>query len=391
MTVTARRPWAAAAGATGGGGVFAVIAGGGTGGHVIPAVAIGQALVAAGHPAETVHFVGARRGMERDLVPAAGFPVTLLPGRGIARRLSVDNVGAIAGLALAFVQAAVLLGRLRPQVVVSVGGFASAPGVFAAWLWRIPLVVAEQNAVPGLVNRLAARIAKAAAVSFPGTPLPRAVLTGNPVRTQMIAVERRPAERRQARLELGLPEEARVVLVSGGSLGARRLNTAAIGMAAAWSGRDDVAVRHIVGARDWDELPPVAGGSRPVYQRIRFEDRMERCYAAADVAVHRAGASTVAELTAAGVPSVLVPLPGAPGDHQTANARRLADAGAAVLVPDAELDATRLAAEVDRLLDDPARLEVMGAAARGLARPDAAAEVAALAERHARRREGASA
>lgn len=363
---------------------FAVISGGGTGGHVIPAVAIGQAMVESGHPAETIHFVGARRGMERDLVPAAGFPITLLPGRGIVRRVSADNIGAIAGLAVAFVQALVLLARLRPRVVVSVGGFASAPCVFAAWLWRIPLVVAEQNAVPGLVNRLAARVARAAAVSFPGTPLPRAVLTGNPVRVQMVAVDRGPAARSHARAALGLPDDARVILVAGGSLGARRLNTAATGMVEAWAGRRDVAVRHVIGARDWEELPAAGGGSGLVYQRIRFEDRMDLCYEAADVAVHRAGASTVAELTAAGVPSILVPLPGAPGDHQTANARRLAEAGAAVLVPDAELDAARLALEVDRLLGDPPRLEAMGAAAHALARPGAAGEVAALAERNAR-------
>lgn len=363
---------------------FAVICGGGTGGHVIPAVAIGQALVEAGHPAETVHFVGARRGMERELVPAAGFPITLLPGRGIVRRVSASNLGAIAGLAVAFVQAVVLLARLRPRVVVSVGGFASAPAVFAAWLWRIPLVVAEQNAVPGLVNRLAARVAEAAAVSFPGTPLPRAVLTGNPVRTQMTAVDRRPDARSRARRALGLPDAARVVLVAGGSLGARRLNEAVAGLAEAWASRSDVAVRHVIGARDWEDLPAPAGGSGLVYQRIRFEERMDLCYAAADLAVHRAGASTVAELTAAGMPSILVPLPGAPGDHQTANARRLAEAGAAVVVADAELDTTRLALELDRLLADPLHLQAMGAAAHTLARPRAAAEVAELAERTAR-------
>jgi UDP-N-acetylglucosamine--N-acetylmuramyl-(pentapeptide) pyrophosphoryl-undecaprenol N-acetylglucosamine transferase len=369
---------------------FAVISGGGTGGHVVPAVAIGQALVEAGHPAETVHFVGARRGMERDLVPAAGFPITLLPGRGIVRRLSADNIGAIAGLAVAFVQAVVLLARLRPRVVVSVGGFASAPGVFAAWLLRIPLVVAEQNAVPGLANRLAARVARTAAVSFPGTPLPRAVLTGNPVRTEMTAVDRGQAARSRARQALGLPEAARVVLVSGGSLGARRLNTAAAGLVEVWRGRSDVALRHILGARDWDDLPvPDPGEQGPIYQRIRFEDRMDLSYAAADVAVHRAGASTVAELTAAGVPSILVPLPGAPGDHQTANARRLAEAGAAVVVPDAEADTARLASELDRLLGDPDRLQAMGASAHRLARPHAAAEVAAMAERHARDAPGA--
>jgi UDP-N-acetylglucosamine--N-acetylmuramyl-(pentapeptide) pyrophosphoryl-undecaprenol N-acetylglucosamine transferase len=367
---------------------FALIAGGGTGGHVIPAVAIGQALVAAGHPAASIHFVGARRGMERDLVPAAGFSITLLPGRGIARRLTLDNVGAIAGLAAAFAKAVALVRRRRPQVIVSVGGFASAPCVVAAWVWRVPLVVAEQNAVPGLVNRLAARVAKASAVSFPGTPLPRAVLTGNPVRAEMAAVDRSPAGRAAARDALGLRPDDRLVVVAGGSLGARRLNAAAEGLARSWAERGDVAIRHIVGARDFDSVAdaPLPAGGGPeglIYQRVRFEDHMELCYAAADVAVHRAGASTVAELAAAGVPSVLVPLPGAPGDHQTANARRLADAGAAVLLPDAELDTDRLAEVLDELLGDSLRLQSMAVAARTLARPRAAAEVAALAEHYA--------
>jgi UDP-N-acetylglucosamine--N-acetylmuramyl-(pentapeptide) pyrophosphoryl-undecaprenol N-acetylglucosamine transferase len=368
---------------------FAFIAGGGTGGHVIPAVAIGQALVAAGHPVESIHFVGARRGMERDLVPAAGFSITLLPGRGIARRFTLDNFGAVAGLTAAFVRAVGLVRRRRPQVIVSVGGFASAPCVVAAWLWRVPLVVAEQNAVPGLVNRLAARVAKASAVSFPGTPLPRAVLTGNPVRAEMAAVDRSPTGRAAARRALGLAPEDRLVLVAGGSLGARRLNAAVEGLARVWADRSGLAIRHIVGARDFDAAPvdppstdAETGGL--TYQRVRFEDHMALCYAAADLAVHRAGASTVAELAAAGVPSVLVPLPGAPGDHQTANARRLADAGAAVLLPDAELDTEALGEVLDELLGDSLRLQSMAVAAHTLARPRAAAEVAGLAERYAR-------
>jgi UDP-N-acetylglucosamine--N-acetylmuramyl-(pentapeptide) pyrophosphoryl-undecaprenol N-acetylglucosamine transferase len=364
---------------------YALITGGGTGGHVIPAIAIGRALVELGHPVDTIRFVGARRGMEADLVPAAGFAITLLPGRGIARRLTLDNVGAVLGLASAFCQAVVLVGRARPRVVVSVGGFASAPCALAAWLWRVPLVVAEQNAVPGLVNRMASRVAVVAAVSFPGTPLPRAVVTGNPVRPEMARVDRGPRARAEARRALGLGPDDRVVMVAGGSLGARRINSAVLDVARRWDGRRGTAIRHVVGARDFAQVsadaPAPAGLT---YQVVRFEDRMDRCYAAADVAVHRAGASTVAELAAAGMPSILVPLPGAPGDHQTVNAHRLSGAGGAVVVPDGELDGDRLAAELDRLLDDPAALETMGRAARTLARPDAARDVALLAERHAR-------
>jgi UDP-N-acetylglucosamine--N-acetylmuramyl-(pentapeptide) pyrophosphoryl-undecaprenol N-acetylglucosamine transferase len=373
--------------APGAGGSWAVVAGGGTGGHVIPAIAIGRALVAAGHPAGTIHFVGSKRGMEGRLVPAAGFDVTLLPGRGVARRLTADNVGALAGLLAAMLEALVLVARRRPKVVVSVGGYASVPATFAAVVLRVPLVIAEQNAVPGLANRLAARFACACAVSFAGTPLPRAVVTGNPIRPEMRAVDRAAAGRTAARAALGYPPDGVLVAVAGGSLGARRINEAVVGLASTWAGRAGVLIHHVVGERDADDLARRAPAATPgglVYRQVRFENRMDLLYAAADVAVQRSGASTVFELAAAGMPSVLVPLPGAPGDHQTANARRLADAGAAVVIADDRLDADRLGAEIDALVSAPATLAAMGEAARTLAAPEAATLVAHLVERHAR-------
>jgi UDP-N-acetylglucosamine--N-acetylmuramyl-(pentapeptide) pyrophosphoryl-undecaprenol N-acetylglucosamine transferase len=362
-----------------------VIAGGGTAGHVRPAIAIGQALVERGHPPAAIHFVGSRRGIEGRLVPEAGFAVTLLPGRGLARRLTLDNLGAVAGLVAAVVQAMVLLARLRPSVVVSVGGYASVPCVVAAALLRVPLIVAEQNAVAGAANRLGARVAKAAAVSFEGTDLPRALVTGNPVRPDVLAVDRSPAGRLAARTALGLPPERAVVAIYGGSLGAGKINQTALGLAREWHDRTDVAIRHIVGERDWDDVhaaPSVVDGL--AYQQVRYEDRMDLVFAAADVVVSRAGATTVAELAAVGMPAVLIPLPGAPGDHQTANARALEQVGAAVVLAQAVLTVDRLAAELDRLLADPDRLAEMGDAARSVARPGAAAAVAGLAEEHAR-------
>ena len=369
------------------GGTWALIAGGGTGGHVIPAVAIAQALVARGHDRASIHFVGSSRGMERRLVPAAGFSVTLLPGRGLLRRLDVSNVVAVAGLAVAAARAMVLVGRRRPAVVVAVGGYASVACVLAAAAWRVPLVVAEQNAVPGLANRVAAHWARACAVSFPGTGLRRAELTGNPVRAEMLSVDRSVEGRARAREALGMAPDGVVVVVAGGSLGARRLNLATVALARMWAARSGWTLRHVVGERDWDGIgtapaSEAAGGLE--YQRVRFEDRMDLLYASADVAVARAGASTVAELAVAGVPSILIPLPGAPGDHQVANAMRMVDAGAAVVVDDAEMDPSRLAVEIDRLVGDGRILEAMAAAARRVARPAAADAVAALAERHAR-------
>lgn len=367
---------------------WAVIAGGGTGGHVTPAIAIANALVARGHDPASIHFVGSARGIESTMVPAAGFSVVLLPGRGIQRRLALANVAAIAGLFAGVIRAMWLVARRRPSVVVSVGGYASAPCSLAAVALRVPLVLAEQNAHPGAAHRLVARFAKAAAVTFAGTPLPRAVVTGNPVRAEILAVDR-ATMRAKARAELGLPGDRRVVLVFGGSLGARRLNEAVASLAGRWHDRRDLAIRHVVGSRDWDDGEGDGTGTADaatglVYQRVRFEDRMDLALAAADVVVCRAGASTIAELTAVGLPAIYVPYPAATGDHQSANARAVAAVGGGVLVPDADLDADRLAAELDTMLHEE-RLVAMADAARALGRPDAADRVAALVEEHARR------
>jgi undecaprenyldiphospho-muramoylpentapeptide beta-N-acetylglucosaminyltransferase len=366
---------------------WAVIAGGGTGGHVVPAIAIGQALVDRGHAPRSIHFVGSRRGLERTMVPAAGFEVTLLPGRGIARRFTWANVGAIIGLVSAAIRAVFLVARLRPAVVVAVGGYASAACVLAAVVWRIPLVIAEQNAVPGRVNQLAGRFARVCAVSFPGTPLPRAVLTGNPIRRQILSVDRSDVGRAAARVALGLPVDGVVVAAGGGSLGARSINRAVTGMATAWAGREGISLYHVTGERDFEEVSAAAPPPSPegmLYRMVPFEQRMDLLLAAADVMVARSGASTVSELTAVGVPSILVPLPGAPGDHQTANARRLADAGAAVLIPDAKLDAGYLSSELARLVEDEAARRAMASAARELGRPGAADAVATLVEEQSR-------
>ncbi len=366
---------------TGTGATYAVIAGGGTAGHVSPGIAIARALVSRGHASDSIHYVGSTRGIEREMVPAAGLGLTLLPGRGIARKLSLANVGAVAGIVAAVWQAIGLLRRLQPHVVVAVGGYASVPCAVAAWALRIPVVVAEQNAVPGLANRLVSRWARACAVSFPETALPRATLTGNPVRDEIRDLDRE-RDRGGARARLGLGAGLDLVTVYGGSLGARRINQAVAHAAPELTATGDVVLRHIVGSRDWDtEARPIASD---VYVPVRYETDMATVLLASDVVVCRAGASTVAELAVAATPSILVPLPGAPGDHQTANARAMVTAGGAVLVPDSELSADRLVAEVTGVLSNAERLATMSAGAATLARRDAADAVAALAEEHAR-------
>ena len=366
--------------------VWAVIAGGGTAGHVHPGLAVARALMSRGHRPEAIRFVGSVRGVEKNLVPAAGFDLTVLPGRGIKRRLSLQNLSSLWGLARATVLAVRLLRRLQPAVVLALGGYASVPCALAARLLRVPVVVAEQNAVPGLANRLAGRWARVTAVSFPGTPLPRPVLTGNPVRGEVKGVNR-DSDRAAARASLGVDEGRRLIVVVSGSLGAARINRAAFDAARRWADRGDLAVRHVVGRRDWQELArlrPDLSDAALDYRAVEYEDDMPCVYAAADLLVGRAGASSVAELAVVGLASVLVPLPGAPGDHQTANASHLMAIGGAVIVPDAEMDGDRMVAEVDKLFKVPGLVKAMGWEATGLGHPEADNMVADLLEEHAR-------
>jgi undecaprenyldiphospho-muramoylpentapeptide beta-N-acetylglucosaminyltransferase len=359
------------------GDTFAFVTGGGTGGHVYPALAVADALVARGHPRSSIRFVGARRGLEATAVPAAGYEVELLGGRGLQRSLHpralVANVGAAFGLLGAFFRAFHLVGRDRPRVVLGVGGYASFPCLLAARVRRVPVVVHEQNAAPGLANRWAVRLGARAAVSLPGTPLPDAIITGNPVRSALTEVQREP------------DADPPLVTVVGGSLGAGRLNEATLDLRDRWRARRDVAIRHVTGPRGYDRCMERLTASRRhsdalAYDLVRYEDDMPALYGRSAVLVGRAGAVTCAELAVTGTPAVLVPLPSAPDDHQTRNAEALVAAGAAILVTDGELDGARLDRELSALLGAPGRLAAMSDAARSVGRPDAAARVADLVE-----------
>jgi UDP-N-acetylglucosamine--N-acetylmuramyl-(pentapeptide) pyrophosphoryl-undecaprenol N-acetylglucosamine transferase len=357
-----------------------IIAGGGTAGHVMPGLAVAEAIVEAGHPKDRVHFVGARRGMEATMVPAAGYSVSLFDVRGIARSLSPSNLPAFYNLMAGIRRADRLFRRIEPSVVVSVGGYASVPAVIAARIRRIPVLVVSYDMVPGKASRLAARLATASAVAFESSPLPRKVVTGVPLRPQILAVDRY-RDRDRARDELGLPPDRFTVLMVGGSLGSGALNTVARSLVAARRDDADLAIHHVYGSRNEDEAWERLDAPRGlVYHPVPFEDRMDLAYAAADLVVARAGATTVAELAALGVPSILVPWPLAAEDHQTANARALAAVGGALLVPEPELDADRLGREVDRLRADPEALAALSSGARSVGRRGAAAAIARVAE-----------
>lgn len=364
--------------------VFAVIAGGGTAGHVHPALALAGELVDRGHPQESIHFIGSSRGLESELVPEHGYALTALPGRGIQRRLTVGNIKSAAALGVAGVKALTALRRLDPAVLVSVGGYASLPAAVAARVLRIPVVVLEQNTVPGAANRVAGRWAKVCAVSFAETDLPNAVHTGNPCRPEILAISR-GADQADAKRRLGVDPARRLFVAMGGSLGALRINAAVVAASSTLADRSDLAIRHIVGDRDWELFGDHAVDGDLAYLPIRYERSMEDVYAGADLLLSRAGATSVAEIALTGTPAVLVPLPGAPGDHQTRNARALTDHGGGVLVRDDEMTGPRVVELVDELLSDSARLAEIGETARGLANRNAAGDIAELVEEHARR------
>lgn len=362
-----------------------LIAGGGTAGHLLPGISVARALVAAGHAPAEIHFVGAERGPESEIVPAAGFGVDVLPGRGIARSLSLANVRAVLDLVRALFRGIALVRRHRPAVVVVLGGYASFACGVGAVVHRVPLVLLEQNKRAGAVNRLLRRFASASAVSFADTDLPKATVTGNPLRPEIRAMAEHP-DPAAARRALDLPADRTVIAVFAGSLGSRRINEAVREVAIRWADRSDLVIRHVVGRRDHasfvaDAPSPPADGLG--YQVVEYEDQMHLMLDAADVAVTRAGGS-VFELMAASLPAILVPLPIATRDHQMANARAVEALGAAVVVADDEFDGARLEQELASLFETPGRLDAMRRAARSGAVIDAAERAAAVIEAVAR-------
>ena len=342
---------------------FAVVTGGGTSGHVLAALAVADALVARGHDRRAIHYVGTTRGVERRLLPPTGYDHTLLDVVGLQRSLSVRNLAFAPKLLRATWQARKLIRTLSPQVVVNVGGYASAPATIAAMLCRVPIVVVSYDRRPGLVSRLVARRAAACAVAFDGSTLPRAHLTGAPVRQEIIAVDRE-RDRHDARTQLDLPHDRFVVAVVGGSLGATRLNEVTTEAVELLSERHDLAVYHIVGDRNLADAAPGRDGDAGIMYRVRgYEDRMPLVYAAANLMMTRAGAATIAELAVVGMPALIVPWPGAAENHQVENARELSGGGGAVLIEEHDLTAQRLSAEIAALAAEPGRLVEMSNAA----------------------------
>jgi UDP-N-acetylglucosamine--N-acetylmuramyl-(pentapeptide) pyrophosphoryl-undecaprenol N-acetylglucosamine transferase len=336
-----------------------LIAAGGTAGHVVPSLAVADALKRRG---VQVTFAGAQRA-EARLVPAAGYELDRFEVTGFPRRIGLDLVRAL-GKAAGSVPACIrILRRRRPDVVLGGGGYVAGPMVAAAGLLRIPALVMEADAHLGLANRLAAPVAKRVLLAFPveGLDGPKYRVVGRP-----IPAHGPPPDPAEARARFGLPPEGPVVLVFGGSQGAAALNEAALDAFAA----DGPAVLHLAGEAHAEALRPRV--SRPGYVLLAYTDDFPAALAAADLVVARAGGS-IWEVAAAGRPALLVPYPHATADHQAKNAAYFAERGGAVVVPEPELDLRR---QVEELLGDPDRLRAMGEAMRELSRPQAAEDVA---------------
>jgi UDP-N-acetylglucosamine--N-acetylmuramyl-(pentapeptide) pyrophosphoryl-undecaprenol N-acetylglucosamine transferase len=351
-----------------------MIAGGGTGGHIYPAIAIAQEFLAR-DASRRVVFVGTERGLEKTIVPKAGFPLELISVGGLKGKGLGETIKNLARLPLGFIQAWKLIGKHRPDVALGVGGYSSGPVLLAARLRGVPTAIHEQNAFPGVTNRALAKVVKAVAVAFedaaPRLKRKDAVVTGNPIRKEFFQTSQR-ATRNTQRL-----------LIFGGSQGSHILNqtmTGALLFLARLKGRLEVV--HQTGPKDLDEV-------RAAYRSSAFADARVVPYldpivdeiAAADLVVSRAGAMTIGELAAAGRAAILVPFAAATNNHQELNARVVERAGGAIVITEGQLSPERLGLAVAEIINDPDRAARMGAAARSLAAPEATKKIVDLLEK----------
>jgi UDP-N-acetylglucosamine--N-acetylmuramyl-(pentapeptide) pyrophosphoryl-undecaprenol N-acetylglucosamine transferase len=335
-----------------------LIMAGGTGGHIFPGLAVARALQAQSVP---VVWLGSAHGLENQLVPKAGLTLETLRISALRGKGALALLAAPWRLLIAVRDAIAVLRRHQPRAVISFGGFAAGPGGLAAWLTRRPLLVHEQNRLPGLTNKVLARFARRVLCGF-ANALPGGTWVGNPVRAEIAAL---PPPRARFDGRAGLR-----VLVLGGSQGARALNRV-LPQAFAQLQDLNIVLRHQCGARMLDEARAAYADAQVAASVEPFIDDMAQAYAEADLVIARAGALTLAELCAAGVGAILIPYPHAVDDHQTANARVLVEAGAAQRVPEAQLDASDLASRIRVLAANPAQRLAMAEAARALAKPEA--------------------
>ena len=357
-----------------------LLAGGGTAGHTSPLLATADALRRR-HPDLEITCLGTARGLETTVIPAAGYPLELVSPVPLSRKVNADLFRTPARLRASVNEAVAIIDRVRPDVVVGFGGYVSVPAYLAARKRKLPLVVHEGNALPGIANKLGARFTSYVATSFPGTDLPHAVCTGLPIR-RMIATLDRAALRAEAREFFGLDADLPTLLVTGGSQGARRINDS-VSAAAAELAAGGVQVLHIIGPKgELHETALLSSAPGPPYVVERYVDRMDLAYAAADLVVCRAGSNTVTEVSGVGLPAVFVPLPIGNGE-QALNARPVIDAGGGLLISDGAFTPEWVRTTLPALVADKERRETMGRAASGVIPLDADEKLADLIEKAA--------
>ncbi|HEX8171087.1 MAG TPA: undecaprenyldiphospho-muramoylpentapeptide beta-N-acetylglucosaminyltransferase [Thermoanaerobaculia bacterium] len=351
-----------------------MIAGGGTGGHIYPAVAIAREYLSRDASRRAV-FVGTEKGLEKQIVPKAGFPLEFIRVGGLKGKGGLDLLRNVARLPLGFFDAWRVIGRHRPSVVLGVGGYSSGPVLLAAWLRRVPTIIHEANAFPGLANRAVARFVTAAAVAF-AEAAPRmhrkdAAVTGNPIREEFFIAQRAAGATRQR------------LLIFGGSQGSRVINDAMTGALLFLARlKDSLDIVHQTGPNELDKVRAAYRDSAFANARVvPYLDPMAAELAAADIVVCRAGAMTLGELAAVGRGAVLIPFAAATNNHQELNARVVEKAGGAVVITEEELTPERLAGAISEVAGDPQRAARMGAAAKSLAQPHATKTIVDLIDR----------
>ena len=355
-----------------------IVSGGGTGGHIYPAVTIANQIKEKQPDAEII-FVGTREGLESEIVPRYGYPIEFIEVAGFQRKLSLDTIKSTFKLLAGLIDALKLIRKIKPDLVVGTGGYVCGPVLFLAALQGIPTCIQEQNAMPGVTNKILAHFVKKvflgyqeAGKYFGGNS--DKIFTGNPIRKEILEVSRATAIEK-----FKLDPAKKTILVSGGSRGARSINDAMALVETSLAGRSDVQVIHITGETGYEKF------IGQVEKRVLMSDNikvfrymydMPMALAAADLAIFRSGAIGLAELMARGIPSILVPYPYATANHQEHNARAVEGAGGAVVILDKELTGEILLKQIESLLADESKLQKMKDAAKALGRPEAAEDIA---------------
>ena len=355
-----------------------ILSGGGTGGHIYPALTIADQIKKL-RPDAQIIFVGTQQGLEKNIIPRYGYPLRYIEIAGFKRSLSFDTLRSFGTLFTGLIGANSLISEIKPDIVIGTGGYVCGPVVFLAALRGIPTAIQEQNAMPGVTNKILARFVKKVFLGYREaekyfTGKSRKIYTGNPIRSEILSNKRSEAVK-----FFGLDPEKQTILVSGGSRGAQSINKAMLYVEQALSGRHDVQVLHATGEANYEEYIKELNKKGSVEDNIvvkPYLHDMPMALAAADLAVFRAGAIGLAELTAKGVPSVLIPYPYATANHQEFNARAVEAAGAAKVILDKELTGEKLLEEIEHLLIRSEDLQKMKKAAKSLGRPGAAKEIA---------------